>query len=280
MSAAASPVDSGAAALLTDEELTEAFTKINEHNKAAARPSHAEMCRTLMAASKFGVLSTISAQGASEGFPNAGVIGFAVDDQGHPIFALSSLSAHTRDVMADGRVAFTIAATEAGMSADAARVTVTGMAIEAEGDDAGSCRETYLNTHEGAFWVDFGDFSWWRLEDIRTIRYVGGFGRAHSVSPADFSSASPDPVSPFAGPVAGHMNDDHRDAIVACARAATDVVHITDATIVGLDRLGLDVKAVVGEERFSVRLPFDEPAESRKDLKDRIVDMSKKAAAA
>jgi hypothetical protein len=33
----------------------------------------------------------------------------------------------------------------------------------------------------GSFWVDFGDFSWFRMETIVTGRLVGGFGRIKQV---------------------------------------------------------------------------------------------------
>jgi hypothetical protein len=33
----------------------------------------------------------------------------------------------------------------------------------------------------GSFWVDFGDFSWFRMDKILTARLVGGFARAHQV---------------------------------------------------------------------------------------------------
>ncbi len=43
-------------------------------------------------------------------------------------------------------------------------------------------RETFLARHPGAFYVDFGDFTFFRLEDVRGGRYVGGFGKVGSVS--------------------------------------------------------------------------------------------------
>jgi hypothetical protein len=44
---------------------------------------------------------------------------------------------------------------------------------------------------------------------------VGGFGRAGTVSAAQYAAAEPDPVSPFTPMIAGHMNADHKDTLVA-----------------------------------------------------------------
>ena len=42
-------------------------------------------------------------------------------------------------------------------------------------------REVYLAKHPGSFWVDFGDFTWFRLADVVAGRLVGGFARAGKV---------------------------------------------------------------------------------------------------
>jgi hypothetical protein len=47
-------------------------------------------------------------------------------------------------------------------------------------------RETFLAKYPNAFYVDFGDFRWFRIEELKGGRFVGGFGRVASVS----SSAS------------------------------------------------------------------------------------------
>jgi len=31
-------------------------------------------------------------------------------------------------------------------------------------------KEVYLAKHPGAFWVDFGDFNWFRMDEIDSIR--------------------------------------------------------------------------------------------------------------
>ena len=56
----------------------------------------------------------------------------------------------------------------------------------------------YLKKHPDAFWVDFGDFSWWRMEKVEMARLVGGFARAGKVTADDYAAAEPDFVAGFA----------------------------------------------------------------------------------
>ena len=56
----------------------------------------------------------------------------------------------------------------------------------------------YLKKHPDAFWVDFGDFSWWRMEKVEMARLVGGFARAGKVTADDYAAAEPDFGAGFA----------------------------------------------------------------------------------
>lgn len=58
----------------------------------------------------FGVLSTNSVQ--YSGFPTGSVVGFWLDAQGLPFFSFSTMSAHTTDVNADGKVSLTVMASD------------------------------------------------------------------------------------------------------------------------------------------------------------------------
>jgi hypothetical protein len=46
------------------------------------------------------------------------------------------------------------------------------------GDATTAARDLYLAKHPDAFWVDFGDFSWHRMDNILGARLIGGFARA------------------------------------------------------------------------------------------------------
>lgn len=48
-------------------------------------------------------------------------------------------------------------------------------------DEKPACRELYLAKHPDAFWVDFGDFDYMRMDTIVQCNLVAGFGRASKV---------------------------------------------------------------------------------------------------
>jgi hypothetical protein len=159
--------------------------RVMEHQKGAARLSMAEDARSLVAySSGYAVLATQSS--ALEGYPSAALVGFAVDEAGLPVFCFSSMSSHTKDL---------IAAEKAG--ADSAKVSlcVTAKGFEGAADgrvtlfgDVKRCskeeveelglREVYKTKHPNAFWADFGDFTYYRMHDLKAVNFVGGFARA------------------------------------------------------------------------------------------------------
>lgn len=190
------------------------------------------------------------------------------------------------------------------------RVSLTCVAkrLADGGEEQTAARASYRAKHPDAFWSDFGDFSWWRLDlvggeegegkaNLPAARVVMGFGRAGSLTSAQLSAASPDPVSGFSGPVAGHMNADHGDAVLAVARSATGLgERVVRAAMGRVDRLGFEVELVLASdengsekteskrpspkdsgERLRARVAFPQPAEDRKALKDRLVEMTKAA---
>ena len=80
-------------------------------------------------------------------------------------------------------------------------------------------RDQYLAANPAsAYYIDFGDFSFWRME-VRSLRYVGGYGRMSWVEAPDYAVAEPDPLAGEAAiGIIEHMNADHADSLVLMAR--------------------------------------------------------------
>jgi putative heme iron utilization protein len=70
---------------------------------AVAEPTYAERARTLMYRSRVGSLSTLSRK--QPGFPFGSVMPYGLDEQGRPIFLISTMAMHTQNLQADPRVA-------------------------------------------------------------------------------------------------------------------------------------------------------------------------------
>eukprot|EP00933_Yihiella_yeosuensis_P011211 TRINITY_DN11833_c1_g1_i1.p1 TRINITY_DN11833_c1_g1~~TRINITY_DN11833_c1_g1_i1.p1 ORF type:complete len:366 (+),score=84.73 TRINITY_DN11833_c1_g1_i1:50-1147(+) len=255
--------------------------KLREHQESAVKLDAATEVRTLVQYNHgFAVMSTNSI--GHPGYPGGSVVGFAPDELGRPLFAFSSMSSHTTDLLKDKRCSLTVAAKEFKGAADG-RVNLIGEATKIESEEERkAAREVYLKKHPKAFWVDFGDFTWMRME-VQHVRFVGGFARAGSVTAEDYAAATPDPISAFAAGVAGHMNADHRDSTIAMVRNYVGV-DVDDAEITSMDSLGMYVKvsrtpkAADQMQQFKIRLPFIRKLQDRKDAKDVIVEMTKASA--
>ena len=170
-----------------------------------------------------------------------------------------------------------------------ARFTLTGTARELSGAEQEAAKQTFLKRNPDSFWVNFGDFSWWRLEELVSVRFVLGFAQAGQVGLAclssavvdqlirirspfriefslghmqvtkeDYAQAQADPVMQFAAPIAGHMNEDHGSQLQALVQHAVPLGGpISKAVMLGLDRFGMEVQCTDSQgQTFPCRVPF------------------------
>mmetsp|Transcript_18039 Transcript_18039/g.37203 ORF Transcript_18039/g.37203 Transcript_18039/m.37203 type:complete len:343 (+) Transcript_18039:82-1110(+) len=239
----------------------------------------------------FAVMSTNSK--SNPGFPGGSVVGFAVDDEGCPLFVFSGMSSHTQDILVDPKCSLTVADKNFKGAADG-RVNLMGNVNRVKDPEAiEKAREIYLKKHPGAFWANFGDFNWFKME-VEAIRFVGGFGRAGSVKPEEYTEAAPDPIMAFGGHIADHMNDDHSSATIAMVKHYIPGLggdnYVQEAMINRVDSMGMDIKITRDPEdndtlpgqtqQFKVRLPFPEPITDRGAVKTAIVEMTRASAPA
>jgi putative heme iron utilization protein len=251
-----------------------------EHQQNAPKLGWATDVRTLIQYNHgFAVMSTNSK--SDPGFPGGSVVGFAPDEDGRPLFIFSGMSTHTQDILADPKCSLTVASKEFKGAADG-RVNLMGTCKLLPSDEKELAKALYLKKHPGAFWVEFGDFNFFRME-IEKIRFVGGFARAGSVTAAEYNAAKPDPISEFGSHIANHMNDDHMEATIAMVAKAIPGLEVSEAFITSVDALGMYVKvtrtprASDQPQQFKLRLPFPRPATDRKDIKSLIVEMTQAA---
>lgn len=173
------------------------------------------------------------------------------------------MSGHTRDVMVDGRASLTVTAPGFEGAADA-RVCLTGIVRKVPAERDAPLRARYMARHPDAFWAAFGDFSLFAMEEVLSIRLVGGFARAGNVPPALYAAAKPDPVAGACAAEIAAANAAGGDAGWAAAAAAAigADVGLTAAKVLSVDCLGANVGAMRGVDALKLRLPFDKPAET------------------
>lgn len=131
------------------------IAKFREHQSTAARLSMADEVRTLIEQSiGYGVITSNS--DAYPGYPTGSVVGFALQDDGSPFFVFSTMSAHTRDILKDGKSSLTVMANDFKGAAEG-RVVLIGDVVKVfDKDVRAALRTKYMARHPGAYWADFG----------------------------------------------------------------------------------------------------------------------------
>ncbi|CAK9136731.1 unnamed protein product [Ilex paraguariensis] len=253
------------------------FQLIQAHEEKAARLPPIEEIRTVLDHSLRGMLSTISQK--HEGYPSGSMIDFACDAYGSPILAVSNLAVHTKDLLANSKCSVLVAKDPEDRT-DLV-ITVHGDAVAVSEKDREAIRTAYLARHPDAFWVDFGDFQFMRIEP-KVVRYVSGVATAllgsGEFSTEEFRSAKVDPIYQFSKPISSHMNKDHMEDTKLIVQHSISVP-VNFAYMLDVDSLGFNVKAGYQGSTFKLRVPFTRRAVDRKDVKTLIVEMLQAAKA-
>lgn len=268
-SMAASPQSTIPTATAGDDD--NVFQLIQSHQEKASRLPPVEEIRTLLDLSVRGVLSTFSQK--YEGYPSGSMVDFACDADGSPILAVSSLAVHTKDLTQNPKCSLLVARDPEDRTD--LLVTLHGDAIPVSEKDQAAIRTAYLARHPDAFWVDFGDFQFMRIEP-KVVRYVSGVATAllgsGEFNNEEYKAANVDPIAQFSKPVASHMNKDHAEDTKAIVQHSTSIP-VDFAYILDVDSLGFNVKAGYQGNNFKLRIPFPRRAGDRKDVKTLIVEM-------
>ena len=206
-------------------------------------PTHAERARTLVAQISTGTLCTLALE--PEGYPYGSFVTVAFEN-GDPIFLISGLAEHTKNLERDTRASLLVA--ESGFADPLAngRVTLLGPCTRV-GEDGGRARAAFFATHPNStYYADFSDFAFWKLH-VDYVRYNGGYGRMSWISQADWKTAEPDLLGPSAAGIVAHMNADHADAMVLYSKAFSPATKITSAKMTGVDRYGFDMSVITSD---------------------------------
>ena len=228
-------------------------------------PTNAELAADARGLVRRALKAALATIASGSGYPYASLITVATEASGAPIFLISALAQHTKNLAGDPRASILFDGTSAaGDPLQGARVTLFGKA-EKVADEA--VRRRFLARHpEAAFYADFPDFAFWRLE-IEGAHYIGGFGRIVDLSPAellvdtraasDLLAAEPDIIE--------HMNHDHREAIrLYATRLAGGAEGVWRMS--GIDPEGCDLICEGDARRIRFAAPIATPGEARAEL--------------
>jgi putative heme iron utilization protein len=204
-----------------------------------------------------------------DGTPYGSLANIATDVAGWPLILISRLAWHTQNLETDTRASVLVGEIpETGDALVGPRVTVLG---RFEPIEEVNLRRRYLARHpQAAMYVDFPDFSFWRLRPS-SIHGVAGFGRIETLAPEEVFPVATE-MEALETSAIEHMNRDHGEAIHLYA---TKILKAQPGPwrILAIDPDGADL----GLHDQSLRLNFQEPVFAADTLREKFVELTYEA---
>jgi heme iron utilization protein len=239
---------------------------------SVAPDAPAPAARRLVRTALKGSLATLD---RDTGHPYASLVLVATEPDGSPVFLISRLALHTRNLEKDPRASLLIDGTGGlGDPMTGGRVTLSGKVHQT---GSASARRRFLARHPSAeTYAAFPDFSVYAMAVARA-HYIGGFGRIVDLEPAQFLTRAADGAALIAAEadIVAHMNADHADAI---ALYATELAGAApgDWRMIGIDPDGADLLHCTN----AARIEFPTQVLTAKAARETLVALVKHARAA
>jgi heme iron utilization protein len=229
-----------------------------------ARAAAVADVKRLMRLARTGALATLEAGG---GAPLTTLIGVASDFDGAPLFLMSMLSRHTRNLARDPRASLLLTGRhERGDPLNHPRVTLSGR-IEQTAAPRAKVRYLQRNPKAGLY-AGFADFALYQLR-IEDVHFNGGFGRAAPLTAAE--------VLITREGEAALTEAEERLLAEANAQGGAQLARLAGHNAlrptwraIGLDGEGLDLAAGGRAARAQFAAPARDPETWRTHLKQRI----------
>lgn len=219
--------------------------------------------RALLNRAYDGVLSTHSAD--MPGYPFGSVMPYCLDRAGVPVIYIASIAQHTRNIQADPKVSLIVFDRGVGDVQTHGRLTLLADAQTVPEDDEDAAERYFSFFPDARRFHNTHSFAFYRLAPVR-LRYIGGFGRIHWLSPEQALLLNPFGADEERAMVA-HMNADHRQALHRyCETAGVAVEPGVEPAMVGIDGEGFQLRAGSRVLRFAFPAAVSTPAEVRAAL--------------
>jgi hypothetical protein len=228
-------------------------------------PTRAELvlaARRLLRTSLKGALATLDHE---NGHPYVSLVLVATQADSSPVFLLSSLARHGKNIRQDGRASLLLDGTEGQAEPlTGNRMTLFG---EVRNASIATARRRFLARHDSAGeYVDFGDFAFFTFE-VTGAHFIGGFGRIFAFQPAELMTdiTGAEQLLEAEPEILAHMNEEHAEAI---ALYATELAGAAggDWRMTGIDPAGMDLLHCSETVRLDFERGISNPEEARSIL--------------
>jgi len=240
-------------------------------------------------------LCTTAAKPSIAGHPFGSIVPFSIDSHGRPYLMIAEIAAHTANLRQDPRAALMVSDPDAGGDPQGSwRITLIGSMkrILVEGSDSRFAKsavkvsqDEYDDLHrryvervpQADSYIKQHDFSYWRMEEILSVRYIAGFGRicwveGHEILREPLGGG----LERAAQPAIDHMNEDHHDNMIEMCKGLYGFTP-RSAHMFALDTTGFHI-ATQDPER-SLFFSFKQEIDAQ-SLRVAVIDVLKRARAA
>ncbi len=246
---------------MTENKRRDVLQPVDEQARRLAK----ELVRT----ARYAALGTLDAE---LGSPSVSRVAIATFTNGDPGFFISSLAAHQRNLVKDGRCSLLLGEPGKGDPLAYPRLTLIGEAVVLQ---AGPVRDAFRARYrqrnaKSKLYEDLPDFTYWHVRPVK-VSLNAGFGRAFALAPSDLeidSRASTGWAEAEPG-VIQHMNDDHAAAIAVYAKKAGG--DGDGWRLACIDPEGLDL---VRNDEIR-RLWFETPLQSGSEIRQCLVSLAR-----
>lgn len=199
----------------------------------------------LLHGSSSGALATHSTQ--MPGYPFASALPFVPDEGHRPVFLLSALAEHTKNLVADSCASLLVTSMDEPSVLTGPRMTIVGDVVRFDAAQELAARFVRYQP-DAEQYLALGDFAFFRLIPKRA-RYIGGFAQMGWIEEPEWSDAAILPLADEAALV-----------------ARFESVVLPQARLLGIDCYGIDVE----RDGKRQRLKFSAPCNTAEEVAGRV----------
>ncbi|XP_023918171.2 uncharacterized protein LOC112029711 [Quercus suber] len=230
---------------------------VQSATSAHGLPRPALAVRNLMEQARFAHLCTVMSRmhHRREGYPFGSLVDFAPDSMGHPIFSFSPLAIHTRNLLFDPRCTLVVQIPGwSGLSN--ARVTIFGDVYPLSENEQEWAHKQYIAKHQQGPSQQWGNFYYFRMQNISDIYFIGGFGTVAWVDVKEYEMLHPDKIAVDGG----EQNLKELNAIFSkpLKELLSAESEVDDAALISIDSKGTDIRVRQGAQFNIQRISFEE----------------------
>ncbi|KAK7389466.1 hypothetical protein VNO78_24538 [Psophocarpus tetragonolobus] len=230
---------------------------VQSATSAHGLPRPALAVRNLMEQARFAHLCSVMSRmhHRRQGYPFGSLVDFAPDSMGHPIFSFSPLAIHTRNLLADPRCTLVVQIPGwSGLSN--ARVTIFGDVYPLPEDQQEWAHKQYIAKHQQGPSQQWGNFYYFRMQNISDIYFIGGFGTVAWVDVKEYETLQPDKIAVDGGEQ--YLKELNAIFSKPLKKLLSNETEVDDAALISIDSKGTDIRVRQGAQFNIQRISFDE----------------------